>query len=94
MGPVVCNHNINFVVLYEMCREWYTVTASASCLARGVDHLCPASAFVELEVHLAPEARQRGLLNGMALRESCLAVRGRLLRIIRYRASIQEGGAL
>ena len=55
--------------------------ASANCLASGVDHLWPPS----VELHLAPETRQWIALTLYALRESCLAVRDRLLLIILHR---------
>ena len=59
--------------------------ASASCLAKGVDHLWPSSAAV-VELHLAPEALQRCMLIPLALRESCLSARGKLLLMVCDRA--------
>jgi hypothetical protein len=52
-------------------------------LARGVEYLCPPSSSVEL--HLAPATRQDGTFNLLALRESCLAVRIKLLLIMKDR---------
>ena len=59
----------------------HTVIASASCLAKGVDHEWPVSD----ELHLAPENRHCVALNGNEFRENCLAVRDRLLLIISRR---------
>jgi hypothetical protein len=61
-----------------------TVITSASCLARGVEYLYPPSS---VELHLAPATRQDGNFNLLALRESCLAVRVKLLLMIDDRDS-------
>lgn len=55
--------------------------ASASCFARGVDHLGPSSD----ELHLAPETLQKRGLGLIKPRGSCLAVRDRLLLMITIR---------
>lgn len=59
-----------------------TVITSASCLARGVEYLCPPSS---VELHLAPETRHDGAFNLLTLRESCLAVRVKLLLMMNDR---------
>jgi hypothetical protein len=61
-----------------------TVITSASCLARGVEYLCPPSS---VEFHLAPAALHDGTFSLLALRESCLAVRVKLLLMIDDRDS-------
>jgi hypothetical protein len=61
-----------------------TVITSASCLARGVEYLCPPSS---VELHLAPATLHDGTFSLLALRESCLAVRVKLLLMIDDRDS-------
>ena len=66
-----------------------TVIASVSCLAKGVDHLCPSSSVVVVvvvELHLAPEAIHRLTRTLLAFRDSWRIVRGKLLRIAYDRA--------
>lgn len=52
---------------------------SASCLANGVEYLCPPSS---VELHLAPETRYDGAFNLLTLRERFLAVRDKLVLMI------------
>lgn len=49
---------------------------SASCLANGVEYLCPPSS---VELHLAPETLHGRALSLLTLRERFLAVRGKLV---------------
>ena len=65
-----------------------TVMASDSFWAKGVDHVWPSS----VELHLAPENRHASEFNLDALRESCLAVRAKLLLMIPHRG--QSWGAV
>jgi len=62
-----------------MCDHCHTVITSASCLANGVEYLCPPSS---VELHLAPETLHERPLRLLALRESCLAVRDKALLIV------------
>lgn len=81
-GPVVCIacQYINLQIISAYDRN--TVITSANCLANGVEYLCPPSS---VELHLAPETLHDCTLNLLALRESCLAVRDRLLLMMKDR---------
>jgi len=52
---------------------------SASCLANGVEYLCPPSS---VELHLAPETLHDWALSLLTLRERFLAVRDKLVLIV------------
>ena len=65
-------------------RHRHTVMTSASCLANGVEYLCPPSS---VELHLAPETLHGRALSLLTLRERFLAVRDKLVLMIYYRAN-------
>jgi hypothetical protein len=78
-GPVVyttCQYEAFLNICYY---HHHTVMTSASCLANGVEYLCPPSS---VELHLAPETLHDRALNLLTLRERCLADRDRLVLMI------------
>jgi hypothetical protein len=78
-GPVVyttCQYGA-FLNVYLHHR--HTVMTSASCLANGVEYLCPPSS---VELHLAPETLHDRALNLLTLREMLLADRDKLVLMI------------
>ena len=66
-------------------RHRHTVMTSASCLANGVEYLCPPSS---VELHLAPETLHDRALNLSTLRERFLADRDKLVLMIQNRGKI------
>jgi hypothetical protein len=87
-GPVVCTARQSKAFFIVHVHHRHTVMTSASCLASGVEYLCPPSS---VELHLAPETLHDRALNLLTLRERFFADRDKLVLMIQGRANFVFG---